>query len=199
VPAVDNKQPMRSWSQPHDLFYNSVATVLSSEWMKHITANLVCRFVIALSTCLVYYTQKGRCDIVILQIASAHNIALQSMQTTLSYLLQSSLPLYPLILHSLSTITDVNSWFCSAGLCLNAGKSEATMFEAHQCLCSLHSVARVNTASSTVCFSDQVMYGLLDGVVSDGLEGSFQMLFSFSCLAVDQISPDTECYMVLLQ
>ena len=114
-------------------------------------------------------------------------------------LFQSSLPLYLLILHSLNTVTDVNSWFCSAGLCLNAGKSQATMFGVHQCLCSLHSVASVNTASSTVCFSGQVIYGLLDGAVSDGLEGPFQMPFSFSCLAVDQISPDTECYVVLLQ
>ena len=78
-----------------------------------------------------------------------------SMLMTISYLLDSPLPLYllPLYIHC---IADLNSCFCSNGLCLNAVKLEATLFGAHQHLHSFPAVPSVNIASSTVTVSDKI-------------------------------------------
>jgi len=77
------------------------------------------------------------------------------MLMTISYLLDSPLPLYllPLYIHC---IADLNSCFCSNGLCLNAVKLEATLFGAHQHLHSFPAVPSVNVASSTVTVSDKI-------------------------------------------
>jgi len=59
-----------------------------------------------------------------------------SMLTTLCYLFSLSTATLPTALARLEDcIADLNSWFCSNGLCLNAGKSEATLLGAYQCLC----------------------------------------------------------------
>jgi len=81
---------------------------------------------------------------------------------------------------------EMNTLFCSNGLCLNAGKSEAILLRVHQRLCSFPSVPSVNTASSAVGVSDQITnlgviidkYLTFDCHVSEVCKKSFFSTFS---------------------
>jgi len=93
----------------------------------------------------------------VLQIVFAHYITVQQYADDNQLFIGLSTATLPTALtHLEHCIVDLNSCFCSNGLCLNAVKLEATLLGAHLRLHSFPSVPSVNIASSTVTVSDKI-------------------------------------------